>query len=57
ILNLCFSVFDTNFGHLRIQPSVPIFTQDSGHRTGKRSVFIPIPKKGNTKEGSNYCTI
>ena len=23
----------------------------------KRSVFIPIPKKGNPKEGSNYCTI
>ena len=23
----------------------------------KRSVFIPMPKKGNTKEGSNYCTI
>ena len=23
----------------------------------KRSVFIPIPKKGNTKEGSNYCII
>ena len=23
----------------------------------KRSVFIPIPKKGNTKEGSNYHTI
>ena len=23
----------------------------------KRSVFIPIPKKGNTKERSNYCTI
>ena len=22
----------------------------------KRSVFIPIPKKGNDKEGSNYCT-
>ena len=22
----------------------------------KRSVFIPIPKKGNAKEGSNYCT-
>jgi len=22
----------------------------------KRSVFIPIPKKGNTKECSNYCT-
>ena len=23
----------------------------------KRSVFIPIPKKGNIKECSNYCTI
>ena len=23
----------------------------------KRSVFIPIPKKGNTKEWSKYCTI
>ena len=23
----------------------------------KRSVFIPIPKKGNAKEYSNYCTI
>ena len=30
----------------------------SGHRTGKkRSVFIPIPKKGNAKECSNYHTI
>ena len=27
----------------------------SGHR--KRSVFIPIPKKGNAKECSSYCTI
>ena len=23
----------------------------------KRSVFIPIPKKGNAKECSNYCTV
>ena len=23
----------------------------------KRSVFIPIPKKGNAKKSSNYCTI
>ena len=29
----------------------------SGHRTGKGSVFIPIPKKGNAKDCSNYCTI
>ena len=29
----------------------------SGHRTGKMSVFTPIPKKGNAKECSNYGTI
>ena len=23
----------------------------------KRSIFIPVPKKGNSKECSNYCTI
>ena len=23
----------------------------------KRSVFIPIPKEGNAKECSNYCTV
>ena len=23
----------------------------------KRAVFIPIPKKGNPKEWSNYCTV
>ena len=23
----------------------------------KKSAFIPIPKKGNAKEGSYYCTI
>ena len=28
-----------------------------GHRTWKMSVFIPIPKKGNAKECSNYHTI
>ena len=30
---------------------------ETGHRTGHRSVFIPIPKKGNAKECSNYRTI
>ena len=30
----------------------------SSHRSGwKRSVFIPVPKKGNAKECSNYHTI
>ena len=28
----------------------------SGHRTGK-GVFIPVPKRGNAKECSNYHTI
>ena len=29
----------------------------SGHRIGKSLSFIPIPQKGNAKEGSNYHTI
>ena len=29
----------------------------TGHSSGQRSVLIPIPKKGNTKECSNYYTI
>ena len=28
-----------------------------GPQDWKRSVFIPIPKKGDAKECSNYCTI
>ena len=32
--------------------------ENSAVATGQeRSVFIPIPKKGNAKECSNYCTI
>ena len=33
--------------------------ENSAVATGswERSVFIPIPKKGNAKECSNYCTI
>ena len=38
-------------------PSIREFGKlSSGHRTGKGQ-FIPIPKKGNAKECSNYCTI
>ena len=37
---------------------MPENLENSAVATGqKRSVFIPIPKKGNAKEGSNYCTI
>ena len=32
--------------------------ENSAVATGlENSVFIPIPKKGNAKECSNYCTI
>ena len=32
-------------------------TQQWTRVTMKRSVFIPIPKEGNLKECSNYCTV
>ena len=34
-----------------------IWKTQPGPQDWKRSDFIPIPKKGNAKEGSNYCTI
>ena len=37
---------------------MPTNLESSAVATGlERSVFIPIPKKGNAKECSNYCTI
>ena len=37
---------------------MPANLENSAVATGlKRSVFISIPKKGNAKERSNYCTI
>ena len=37
---------------------MPTNLENSAVSTGlERSVFIPIPKKGNAKERSNYCTI
>ena len=34
-----------------------IWKTQQGPQDWKRSVFIPIPKKGKAKECSNYCTI
>ena len=34
-----------------------IWKTQHGPQDWKRSVFIPIPKKGNPKECSNHCTI
>ena len=42
----CCTQYTSKFGKL-----------SSGHRTGKDQFFIPIPKKGNAKECSNYHTI
>ena len=37
---------------------MPANLENSAVATGlEKSVFIPIPKKGNAKECSNYCTI
>ena len=37
---------------------MPANVENSAVATGlEKSVFIPIPKKGNAKECSNYCTV
>ena len=37
---------------------MPANLENSAVVTGlEKSVFIPVPKKGNAKECSNYCTI
>ena len=37
---------------------MPANLENSAVATGlENSVFIPVPKKGNAKECSNYCTI
>ena len=35
----------------------PIWKTQQWPQDWKRSVFIPIPKKGNAEECSHYCTI
>ena len=48
------------FGHLmKVLHSIcqQIWKTQQWPQDWKRSVFIPIPKKGNPKECSNYCTV
>ena len=45
---------DVNVLHLICQQ---IWKTQPWPQDWKRSVFIPVPKKGNAKQCSNYCTI
>ena len=44
---------------VKVLPSIcqQIWKTQQWPQDWKRSVFIPIPKKGNAKECSNYCTV
>ena len=44
---------------VKVMPSIcqQIWKTHQWPQDWERSFFIPIPKKGNTKECSNYCTI
>ena len=44
---------------VKVLPSIcqQIWKMQQWPQDWKRSIFIPIPKKGNVKECSNYCTI
>ena len=46
MLSKCCTQYVSKFGKL-----------SSGHRTGRGQFFIPVPKKGDAKECSNYGTI
>ena len=43
--------------HQKYQMTMHIWKTHQWPQDWKRSVFITIPKKGNVKECSNYCTI
>ena len=46
-----------NIGLIFSDSSLPRFKISNNPIMNMQSVFIPIPKKGNPKECSNYCTI
>ena len=36
---------------------MPVNLEDSAVAAGLEKVFIPVPKRGNAEECSNYCTV
>ena len=52
-----FQILEDDAVKVRHSISQQIWKTQQWPQDWKRSVFIPIPKKGNAKECSNYCTI
>ena len=52
-----FQILKDDAGKVLHSISQQIWKTEQWPQDWKRSVFIPIPKKGNAKECSNYCTI
>ena len=52
-----FQILKDDAGKVLHSISQQIWKTQQWPQDWKRSVFIPIPKKANAKECSNYCTI
>ena len=52
-----FQILKDDAGKVLHSTSQQIWKTQQWPKNWKRSVFIPIPKKGNAKECSNYCMI
>ena len=57
ILAELFQILKDNAVKVLHSISQQIWKTQQWPQDGKRSFFIPIPKKGNAKEYSNYCTM
>ena len=52
-----FQILKDNAGKMLLSVCQQIWKTQHWTQDWKMSVFIPIPKKGNAKESSNYCTV
>ena len=57
MVSTCWNVSNILLGKNRWQLLVAYFSNKCFPQDWKRSVLIKVPKKGNAKECSNYCTI